>query len=252
MTSYQTDLRVPGFRCRFCGAPLRTRSSTSACRRCARARRAPTQLNQMEPFYPLHVYVCGECFLVQLAGVRDARARSSPSTPTSRRTPTSWVEHARALRRAMISSGFGLGADAASSSRSRATTATCCSTSSRAGVPVLGIEPAANVAAGGRRARASRRTVAFFGAETRRGDRARSDGRPTCSLGNNVLAQVPDLNDFVAGMKILLAPDGVDHDGVPAPAAADRRRTSSTRSTTSTSRYFSLVDRRADLRARTG
>ena len=54
-------------------------------------------------------------------------------------------------------------------------------------------------------------------------------------IGNNVLAHVPDLNDFVGGMKILLKPDGVDHDGVPASAAADGGRTSSTRSTTSTS-----------------
>src|SRR5205823_409184 len=76
-----------------------------------------------------------------------------------------------------------------------------------AGVPALGIEPAANVA----RAAVEKgipTEVRFFGREAAAAI-AQEHGRPDLLLGNNVLAHVPDLNDFVAGMKLLLAPNGV-------------------------------------------
>jgi hypothetical protein len=76
----------------------------------------------------------------------------------------------------------------------------------RAGVPVLGVEPAANVAEAAR-AIGIPTTVAFFGAET--AARIAAEGRrPDLMIGNNVLAHVPDLNDFVAGVATLLAPHG--------------------------------------------
>ncbi len=110
---------------------------------CERFLRAD-QLDEMEPFYPLHVRSATRACSSSCRSTCRPR-RSSASTPTSRRSPTRWVEHAR---------GYVDGHDRAarprprqsSSSRSPATTATCCSTSSRAGIPVLGIEPAANVA----------------------------------------------------------------------------------------------------------
>jgi hypothetical protein len=74
-------------------------------------------------------------------------------------------------------------------------------------VPVLGIEPAANVAKVAIE-RGVPSTVRFFGRETATAIAA-EHGRPDLLLGNNVLAHVPDLNDFVGGMKILLAPGGV-------------------------------------------
>ncbi len=75
-------------------------------------------------------------------------------------------------------------------------------------MPVLGIEPAANVAQGGdRQGRAHHRHASS--AASRRASIAQEFGAPDLLLGNNVLAHVPDLNDFVAGMKMLLKPDGV-------------------------------------------
>ena len=71
-------------------------------------------------------------------------------------------------------------------------------------------------------------------------------------IGNNVLAHVPDLNDFVAGMKIVLEPRGVRHDGVPAPAAADRAGTQFDTIYHEHFSYFSFLTVEQGLRARTG
>ena len=102
------------------------------------------------------------------------------------------------------------------------TTATCSSTSCRKGIPVLGIDPAANVAAAAE-ARGVPTLVEFFGVELAR--RLAAEGtRPTSCSANNVLAQVPDLNDFVGGVASLLAPGGTDDVRVPAPGAAARGR----------------------------
>ena len=101
-------------------------------------------------------------------------------------------------------------------------------------MPVLGIEPAANVA---EVAAGQGHPDAWSSSSAR--ETARAPGAPNeradLLVGNNVLAHVPDLNDFVGGLKILLKPDGRDHDRVPAPAAPDRRVASWTPSTTSTS-----------------
>ena len=83
----------------------------------------------------------------------------------------------------------------------------CFSTSCRYGVPVTGIEPAANVAEAARQKNIPT-LVEFFGLKL--AHRLVSGGkRADLIIGNNVLAQVPDLNDFTAGMALLLAPNGV-------------------------------------------
>ena len=135
------------------------------------------------------------------------RRRSSPTTPTSRRTPTRWVAHAEALRRRDDRAARARTATAWSS-RWRATTATCCSTSSRGASRSLGVEPAANVAEVGRRARASRPRSRSSASETGAG-RWRPTGTADLVVGNNVFAHVPDLDDFAAGLRALVADDGV-------------------------------------------
>ena len=163
------------------------------------------QLNEMEPFYPLHVYVCDACFLVQLEEYVPPEEIFTEYAYFSSYADC-WVEHARALH-GRDDATASASAATASSSRSRATTATCCSTSSRA---------ASRASASSRRRTSPRRAeergvptlVEFFGASGR-GSSWRRGRQADLLLGNNVLAQVPDLNDFVAGMKILLAPDGV-------------------------------------------
>ena len=135
-------------------------------------------LNRMERFYPLHAWVCENCFLVQLEEFETPRGDLHATTPTSPPTRTRWLEHARRYTRADDASASA-SAPAAWSSRSPATTATCCSTSSSTGVPVLGIEPAANVARASPRRRACRRWCSSSARETAtRPRRAPGAGRP--------------------------------------------------------------------------
>ena len=181
-------------------------------------------------------------------GVRVAGARSSATTRTSRRTRRAGSSTPSATSSTMIER-FGLdGVEPGRRARLqrrlpaavlRASAACRCSASSR---------PRTSPRSPSEQGRPDARRV------LRRRDRARG-GAPSRKadllLGNNVLAHVPDLNDFVGGMKVLLAAGRRDHDGVPAPAAADRATTSSTRSTTSTSRTSRSSPSRACSR-RTG
>jgi SAM-dependent methyltransferase len=162
------------------------------------------QLNQMEPFYPLHVHVCGECFLAQLEAYVSAEHIFSDYAYFSSYSD-SWVEHARVYAEQMIDR-FGLGP------RHRVV-----EVASNDGyllqhfaarqVPVLGVEPAANVAEVARQ-KGVPTLVRFFG--ERVAQEMVADGQSADLLvGNNVLAQVPDLNDFVAGLRVVLRPRGV-------------------------------------------
>jgi len=161
-------------------------------------------LNQMEPFYPLHVYVCGNCFLVQLeAYVSPEHIFGDYAYFSS--FSDSWLAHAKRYSDLMVER-FGIGAKKF-----------VVELASNDGyllqyfvekqVPVLGIEPAANVAEVAAK-KGVPTLVKFFGRETAR-ELAASGKQADLLLGNNVLAQVPDVNDFVAGMKILLKPSGV-------------------------------------------
>jgi SAM-dependent methyltransferase len=162
------------------------------------------QLNQMEAFYPLHAYVCGKCFLVQLeAYVTPEHIFSDYAYFSS--YSDSWLAHAKKYTDRMVER-FGIGEKSF-----------VVELASNDGyllqyfvekrVPVLGIEPAANVAAVAVK-KGVPSLVKFFGRETAR-ELAAAGKQADLLLGNNVLAQVPDLNDFVAGMKILLKPAGV-------------------------------------------
>ncbi|HEU5297037.1 MAG TPA: class I SAM-dependent methyltransferase [Burkholderiaceae bacterium] len=193
-----------GFRCRSCGAPLRTSFVDLGMSPLCQTHISPDQLHEMEPFYPLHAYVCDACHLVQLQEFVSPQEIFTEYAYFSSYS-ASWVEHARryvemAIRR------FGLGP--------RSKVMEIASNDGyllqhfvAAGVPVLGIEPAANVAKVAVD-KGIATTVRFFGVETA-GAIAAEHGQPDLLLGNNVLAHVPDLNDFVSGMKRLLAPGGV-------------------------------------------
>ena len=160
--------------------------------------------NSMEPFYPLHAYVCGTCFLVQLEEyVAPEHIFSEYAYFSS--YAESWVEHMRRYAE-MISERLHLGpqslvVEVASND------GYLLQHFVRKGIPVLGIEPAANVA----RVAVEKGVptlVRFFGEKTAR-EIVQGGKRPDLICGANVLAQVPDPNDFVQGLKILLAPRGV-------------------------------------------
>jgi SAM-dependent methyltransferase len=190
--------------CRFCGATLRHTFVDLGMSPLCESYLSRDQLDHMEPFYPLNVRVCGECFLVQLEAYVSAEHIFSKYAYYSSYSD-SWVEHTRAYTERMVDR-FHLGpqdrvVEIASNDGYLLQHFVA------KGLPVLGVEPAANVAAVAIR-EGIPTLVKFFGEDTARSLTA--EGRQADLLiGNNVLAQVPDLNDFVAGMKILLKPRGV-------------------------------------------
>jgi SAM-dependent methyltransferase len=172
---------------------------------CQRHLRAD-QLSEMEPFYPLHAYVCSECFLVQIEEVVPPQEIFGDGTYAYFSSfADSWLRHA-AQYCDHVSERFGLGpkslvVEVASND------GYLLQNFVKKGIPVLGIEPASNTAEAAVR-KGIPTLVKFFGADTAR-EVATEHGRASLLLGNNVLAHVPDINDFVSGLAILLAPDGV-------------------------------------------
>ena len=190
--------------CLFCGTPLQHTFVDLGKSPLCESYLAAEQLDGMEPFYPLHVYVCAECFLVQLKEYVSGEEIFTEYAYFSSYSD-SWLAHARRYTEQMIAQ-FDL--DASSQVIEVASNdGYLLQYFVERGVPSLGIEPAANVAKVAVQ-RGVPTLVKFFGRETAR--QLVEDGiQADLLLGNNVLAQVPDLNDFVAGLKIALAPNGV-------------------------------------------
>lgn len=160
--------------------------------------------NQMEAFYPLHVYVCDSCFLVQLEQYVTAEDIFREYAYFSSYSD-SWLEHARRYTE-MIVSRFKL--DRSSSVMELASNdGYLLQYFVQKGIRCIGVEPAANVAAVAEE-KGVPTIVKFFGRGTA-SELAAKHGQVDLLIGNNVLAQVPDLNDFVGGMKVVLKPDGV-------------------------------------------
>jgi len=190
--------------CRFCTAPLTESFVDLGMSPLSNAFVPAERAGAMEKFYPLHAYVCSTCRLVQLGEFESPEAIFGDYLYFSSYSE-SWLRHAEAYAQAMIAR-FGL--DAGSQIVELASNdGYLLQYFKRAGIPVLGVEPAANVAAAAI-AKGVETEIAFFGRAT--AERLRAAGRTADLItANNVLAHVPALNDFVAGMKILLAPDGV-------------------------------------------
>ena len=154
--------------------------------------------------YPLHVRVCPSCFLVQADAPVSPHAIFSDYAYFSSWSD-SWVDHARRYAEAMIQR-FALTPDALVAEIA-SNDGYLLQHFKAAGIPVLGVEPAANVAEVARK-KGIPTDVAFFGAQTAR---RLADGGTRADLiaANNVLAHVPDIRDFVAGFAELLKPQGV-------------------------------------------
>jgi SAM-dependent methyltransferase len=190
--------------CRFCRTPLEHTFVDLGMSPLCQTHIAPEQLGDMEPFYPLHARVCGACKLVQLqAFVAPADIFGEYAYFSS--YAHSWVEHARRYA-AMAITRFGLG-PASKVVEVASNDGYLLQHFVAAGVPVLGIEPAANVAKVAIE-RGVPTAVEFLGAAS--GERlAARHGRADLVAGNNVLAHVPDINDFVLGLRALVKADGV-------------------------------------------
>jgi 2-polyprenyl-3-methyl-5-hydroxy-6-metoxy-1,4-benzoquinol methylase len=190
--------------CRFCSTPLQQTFVDLGMSPLCESYLTADQLNQMEPYYPLHVYVCHRCFLVQVEEYVNPEAIFREYAYFSSYSE-SWLAHARNYV-TMITARFGL------------------TTASRVvelgsndgyllqyfvaqGIPVLGVEPARNVAVAAT-AKGVPTVTKMFGRETA-GELVSEGYQADLLCGANVLAQVPDLNDFVGGMRLLLKPGGV-------------------------------------------
>ena len=203
LSSGNRAVRLGATHCRFCETPLElTMVDLGKSPLCESFLRAD-QLEEMEPFYPLHVRVCTHCWLAQLPSFVAPEEIFNEYAYFSAYSD-SWVEHARAYVD-MISDRLSLGADSLVVELA-SNDGYLLQHFLPKGVPVLGIDPAANVARAAEN-RGVPTLVEFFGAEL--AERlVRERGHADLVLGNNVLAQVPDLNDFVAGVATLLAPSG--------------------------------------------
>ena len=190
--------------CRFCGTALRHTFANLGMSPLANSYLREDQLEAMEPFYSLHVRVCSECLLVQLPEFESPEHIFSDYAYFSSFSD-SWLKHCEAYAMQMTAR-FGLGSDALVAEVA-SNDGYLLQYFARAGVPILGIEPAANVAKVAMD-KGVPTEVAFFGAKT--AERLAGQGRRANLIAaNNVLAHVPDINDFVRGLSILLKPEGV-------------------------------------------
>ncbi len=190
--------------CRSCSSPLTHTFCDLGMTPLSNSYLAADELQVTEPFYPLHAYVCSECFLVQLDEFASPQEIFSDYAYFSSFSD-SWLEHCRNYTQLMKSR---LGLDTSSLVVEIASNdGYLLQYFVDVGIPVLGVEPAANVAAVAMD-KGIPTIVKFFGTETAK-EMADAGQQADLVLGNNVLAHVPDINDFVAGMAIVLKPDGV-------------------------------------------
>jgi len=191
-------------KCRFCDTPLRHTFADLGLSPFANSYIKWEQLYQMESFYPLQVYVCETCFLVQLPEFQRPEEIFGDYAYFSSYSE-SWLQHVK-LYTDMMVKRFSIDpnwmvVEIASND------GYLLQYFKGKGIPVLGIEPARNVASAAQDAGIPS-VVKFFGVQTAT-ELADTGKYADLIIGNNVLAHVPDINDFVNGMKILLKPKGI-------------------------------------------
>ena len=191
-------------KCLFCASPLIQTFVDLGMSPLCESYVSREQLNQMEAFYPLHVRVCGQCFLVQLEQFVSPEHIFTEYAYFSSYSD-SWLAHAKDYVD-MIAGRLNLGPGSLAIELG-SNDGYLLQNFVKKGVPALGVEPAANVA----KAAVDKGVpslVAFFGRKT--AQKIVADGKKAdLVIGNNVLAQVPDINDFVAGIQIVLKSQGV-------------------------------------------
>ncbi|MEM7475919.1 MAG: class I SAM-dependent methyltransferase [Planctomycetota bacterium] len=192
--------------CRFCNEPLRHSFADLGTSPLCQSFLDREELNQMEPFYPLHAFVCDKCFLVQVNEYVDGDDIFGGEYAYFSSYSDSWLEHSRQYVK-MITNRLALG-PASQVIELASNDGYLLKNFVEKGITCLGVEPAPNCAEVAKE-KGVPTHVAFFGVETAKELRERG-----CSadliLGNNVLAHVPDTNDFVGGIKILLKESGVN------------------------------------------
>jgi len=191
--------------CRFCGSPVEETFCDLGMSPISNAFISTQQANAMERFYPLHAFVCSSCWLVQLGEFQPPEEIFDEQYAYFSSISESWLEHSKRYTEAMTNR-FAL--------NEQSLVVEIASNDGyllqyfvEKNVPVLGIEPTANTASVAEQ-KGVTSWVKFFG-QTTAAELIAQNKRPDLLLGNNVLAHVPDINDFVGGMKTALAPQGV-------------------------------------------
>ena len=189
--------------CRFCAAPLQHSFADLGMSPLSNAFLQREQLGKMEPFYPLHAFVCERCLLVQLEQFERPENIFSNYAYFSSYS-VSWLDHARQYVEKMAER-FTLGAESLVVEIA-SNDGYLLQYFQVKGIPVLGLEPARNVAKVAQEKGISTLTE-FFGARIAM-ELSASGRQADLIVANNVLAHVPDLNDFVRGLKLLLKSGG--------------------------------------------
>ena len=191
------------YRCRFCQSSLSETFANLGMSPLSNSYLSAAELNGMERFYPLHAYVCGTCFLVQLAEFETPDKIFTDYAYFSSYAD-SWLAHCDTYAQEMIGrcklDADSLVLEVASND------GYLLQYFLKRGVPVLGIEPAANVAKVAM-GKGITTDIAFFG-EAKGTELAARGKSADLIAANNVLAHVPDINDFVKGFKRALKPAG--------------------------------------------
>lgn len=193
------------FQCRFCAGQQMKTFADLGVSPVANAFLRPEQLGKMEPFYPLHAYVCEECLLVQLEDFETPESIFNDEYAYFSSYSDSWLEHARRYVDQIVPrlqlNGNSFVVEIASND------GYLLQNFLSKHIPVLGIEPSSNVADVAIK-KGIESWVTFFGTATAKeivSKRQKAD----LVIGNNVFAHVPALNDFVGGLKAVLADEGV-------------------------------------------
>ena len=192
-------------KCRFCGKTLRVSVADLGMSPVSNDNVKPERLSAMEPFYPLHAYVCEHCWLVQLQQFQAADDIFSDEYAYFSSFSESWLEHARQYSLKVIERfGLNQGSQVVEIASNDGYLLT---NFKEKDIKILGVEPCVNVAEAAEKIGIPS-LVKFFSVKT--AEQMVEDGiLADLLVGNNVLAHVPDLNDFVKGMKILLSLQGV-------------------------------------------
>lgn len=191
--------------CRFCKAELTNTFIDLVNSPASNSFLTFEELNEPEVFYPLKVYSCSNCFLVQVDEYKKSAAIFDSNYLYFSSYSKSWLAHAKAYTQ-MMTERFSLN-DQSLVIEVASNDGYLLQYFKEAGIPVIGIEPTANTAAISS-AKGIENVVDFFGvrlASTLAAENRKAD----LLLGNNVLAHVPDIMDFVAGMKLVLKPSGI-------------------------------------------
>jgi len=190
--------------CRFCEYPLSHSFADLGMTPLSNSFIPLEAAEEMEPFYPLHAYICAQCFLVQM-GEYEPPERIFNEYPYFSSYSDSWLAHCKAYTEAMAHR-FGLNAQSQVIELA-SNDGYLLQYFQAQGIPVLGIEPADNVAKVAQ-GRGIPTLTKFFGVRTAE-ELIRQGVQADLLVANNVLAHVPDLRDFVRGIRMILKPKGV-------------------------------------------